>query len=155
MIDNEKHFKSIERIRRYLIFLSAVAIAVLAYWNTTLPVSIMYPAIALIVITIIIIFYYAIRGFAYFAFENIGDVLIFKYYSTGNFSFKRMKISVSRMDFAGYEICNSLSNLRTDLVIFEWMNDRKAAYPPLNISALSAKQKTHLQESLQKFIEVE
>lgn len=134
-----------------LMFLSAIAIAALAYWNTSMPAVYFYPLMAIVVFTIGLLVYHALKGFAYFAFEQVGDVLIFKYYATGNFSFKRMKISVSQTDYAGCKTQQLFGGLRKELVIYEWMNDKKAAYLPLSISLLTASQQQSLINTLQQF----
>ena len=150
MINNENKFKSLEQLRRLLIFLSAVGIVAWAYWGTSLPAALQYLSVAVIVITLLLIVYHAIVGFAFFMFEEVGDVLIFKYYKTGDFSFKRMKISVSHADFAGFELRKSFFNMRNELIIHEVINGRKATYPPLNISSLSAQQQKELIDRLRK-----
>ncbi|MDR1054797.1 MAG: hypothetical protein LBL90_03015 [Prevotellaceae bacterium] len=152
MISNEAKFKSTELLRRLLMLLTAAAIAVLAYFNAALKLVHVYLLSGVIVLSLAVLIYHAVKGFAFFSFEEVGDVLIFKYYSTGNFSFKRMKISISHADFAGYKIERSFYKLRKTLVLYEWLNNRKAAYPPLSISFLPVGQQNKLFAVLQKLM---
>jgi len=150
MITNEKKFKSVEHMRRLLILLSAVAIAVLAYWNTSLSPVLFYLTIGIILFTLLMVAWHFLKGLAFFSFEEVGDILIFRYYSTGNFNFARMQISISHTDFAGFKLENKIFNLRKNLILYEKINNRKASYSPLNISSLSLSQQKELVDKLHK-----
>lgn len=150
MVTNEIKFKSIELLRRLLLLLSAASIVLLAYLNVDLSFTYAVIATAIIIITSIVLFYHALVGFAFFSFEQVGDVLLFKSYTTGNFTFKRIKISVSKADFAGFSVKKSFFSFNKKLIIYEWIKGRKASYPSLSISFLSPEQRTQLIDLLNK-----
>jgi hypothetical protein len=153
MITNENKFRAIERLRRTLMLLSVASIAVLAYWNRNLPQLGFYISLTIIIFSLCLFTYNYLTAFAYFSFEEVGDVFIFKSYATGNLSFKRMKISIAHNDFAGYEIHKSFFGKNKKLKLFEMIkNKHRAAYPLLSISTLSSEQQNKLLSALNKHI---
>lgn len=62
---------------------------------------------------------------------------------------KSIEIPVER--FAGYEIKEQFMGLNSYLTLFQQVQGRKAAYPPVSISALTRKQREDIEATLKNY----
>ena len=140
-ITNEKIFSKIERNRR-IVMLLLVLIVALAFIIKNIPV---WAIISVSVFALAAILYFIrqwIYKLAYFSFKQEGDLLVFKNYITGDFSFKRIKIAIPAASFWSYTY--RVKGLKHELILKEEISDRVATYLPVSLSLLAEPQKQAL-----------
>ena len=143
-------------VRRYivlLVYLTSMGLLILSgvFKEFILGVN---KSIFIIVITLLYIVYiiYAyLLNYNYFSYNDEGNKLIFRFVSLRPFDNKKQAIEIHKKDFKGYKFQKSLLNLREDLILKVSTKKGVASYPPISVTALSAKHRNMLVNSLNQF----
>lgn len=118
-------------------------LAVFLLIHTWLPVLI---SGGLVVIGSLIIWIYRMQ---YVKIKAENDTILVLYYTLGILSGNYRRIEMSRSAFAGSKITSSTGGIRKELVMQEWIEGKKATYPPVSVILFSKQDLDRIQELLQ------
>ena len=90
----------------------------------------------------------------YIYFSDEGDLIIFRYFSTGYFNRKKQVIQIPKKSFSGYEITDSILGLKKKITLKQRLKTSVVQYPPVSITLLNEKQRTQLTETLDKYKDI-
>jgi hypothetical protein len=91
-------------------------------------------------------------NYSYFSYNDDKDKIMLRFASLRPFDDRKKAIDIRKKDFKGYIIKKSFINLREELIIKVSTKKGLANYPPISLTALSAKHKNMLISSLNQFI---
>ena len=118
------------------------------FWGVFTKYHIM---IAIAAVFIIISTIGVIRSPYYFYFDDINDVLVFKYYPVGFFNSKKHSVQIPKQQFLKYETSKYLLGTQERLVLYQLYRSKEAKYPPINLSALNKEEQKKLKLTLEKY----
>lgn len=144
-------------VRRYivlLLYLTLMGLLILSgiFKEMILGINKSVYIVVVTIIYIIYIIYAYIANYNYFAFNDEGNKLVFRFVSLRPFDNKKQAIEIQKKDFKGYVFRKSLMNIREDLILTVLTKNGLASYPPIGVTALSVKHKNMLINSLNRFI---
>lgn len=85
-----------------------------------------------------------VLNYQFVFFSDDSDKIIIRYFNAGIFGGKKNSVEIDKRSFAGYKTEKSVFGLSVSLTLFQKFNEGVAKYPPIHISALSAKEKSKL-----------
>jgi hypothetical protein len=90
--------------------------------------------------------------FNYIYFDDNEDKIIFRYFSMSFYNKKKNSIEIPNKDFRGYTLVKKFLGLKEFIILSQDYKGKEAKYPPVNITALSSKQRKELITALEKDI---
>lgn len=87
----------------------------------------------------------------YIFYNDEGDSIIFRFSSLRPLHKIKKSYEIPKSKYMGYQIDKSILGLKKTLILFQYVNNRKAKYPGVSISSLSKKELTKLISSLRKY----
>lgn len=97
------------------------------------------------------VFIYALN-YSYFSYNDDKDKIMLRFASLRPFDNRKHAIDIRKRDFNEYIVKKSFMNFREDLILKVSTKKGLANYPPISLSALSAKHKDMLINSLNQFV---
>lgn len=92
-----------------------------------------------------------IMKYRYIYFSSDLKGIILRWYSTGLMQGDSMSIEIPAERYAGFDITKKFFGLHTYLTLYQKVQNQKAAYNAVSITALSGEQKKKLTESLTNY----
>ena len=105
----------------------------------------------LTVVYLAVLIWPAIMKYRYIYFSSDIQGVILRWYSTGLMQGESKSIEIPAVRYAGFEITKKFFGLHTYLTLYQKVQNQKAAYNAVSISALSREQKQKLVESLTNY----
>ncbi|MBE0667634.1 MAG: hypothetical protein IH593_08165, partial [Bacteroidales bacterium] len=105
----------------------------------------------LTLIYLLVILWPTIMKYRYIFFSADIKGVTLRWYSTGLMQGDSMSIEIPAERYAGFEITSKFFGMYTYLTLFQNVQNQKAGYNPVSITALSGKQKRKLEESLNNY----
>ena len=105
----------------------------------------------LTVVYLLIILWPSIMKFRYIFFSTDIQGVTLRWYSTGLMQGDSKSIEIPADRYAGFEVTRKFFGLHTYLTLFQKVQNQKAGYTPVSITALSREQKRKLTESLTNY----
>jgi hypothetical protein len=93
----------------------------------------------------------AIMKFRYIYFSADERGITLRWYKTGLMPGDSKSIEIPADRFAGYQITSGMMGMHHYLTLYQRVQGQKAAYSPVSITALSAKQKAKVVEALNSY----
>jgi hypothetical protein len=87
----------------------------------------------------------------YFYFDDINDVLVFRYYPIGIFNSKKNSIQIPKDHLVKFEMSKFFFGLEEKLVLYQKYRTKVAKYSPISLSAVSKKDREKLKLALGKY----
>jgi len=103
------------------------------------------------VVYMIALFWPALMKYRYIYFSSDERNITLRWYKTGLMPGDSKSIEIPAGKFAGYEITSKVMGLHHHLILYQQIQGKKAAYSPVSISALSAKQRAIIAEALKNY----
>jgi hypothetical protein len=107
--------------------------------------------LVLTVIYLTVLSWPLIMKYRYIYFSSDIKGIILRWYSTGLMQGDSMSIEIPAERYAGFEITKKFLGLHTYLTLYQKVQNQRAAYNAVCISALSGEQKQKLAESLTNY----
>lgn len=154
-LDNGKRIVSI-RLIGFITTLVYVLYVFLAYFprvfrHVMTEKSVTFMTVGVTAIFLFILLRPTILRYMYLFFSADERKITLRWYKPGLMPGESKSIEIPADRFAGYEVKKAFMGLHTFLTLFQLVQGRKAAYPPVSISALSKKQRAELEESLKNY----
>ena len=106
-------------------------------------------AISLVFIIISLIGY--LRNPYYFYFDDINDVLVFKYYPVGFFNSNKNSIQIPKQHFVKFEIRKFFFGMEEKLILHQMYRKKVAKYKPISLSAVDKPDREKLKNTLARY----
>ena len=103
------------------------------------------------VVFLIIILIPVILNYQYIYFSDEGNMLIFRYYSTGLMPGNKNSVEIEKKSFSGFTIDKSLFGLIQSVTLYQRMKEGVAKYPPIHISALKPRVREEIIKTLTSY----
>jgi hypothetical protein len=103
------------------------------------------------VIFLLVLFWPAIMKYRYVFFSADERTVTLRWYKTGLMPGESKSIEIPAVRFAGYKITRKGMGLFHYLTLFQQVQGRKAAYPPVSITALSKTQRAQIESTLKNY----
>jgi hypothetical protein len=100
---------------------------------------------------LIIVLVPVIMNYQYIYFSDEGSLITFRYYSTGFFPGNKNSVEIEKKSFSGFTFDKQLFGLVQNIILYQKLKEGIAKYPPINISALTQKDKESILESLASY----
>lgn len=107
--------------------------------------------IAVTVAYLLLLFWPAIRQYRYIFFSADEKTVTLRWYKTGLMPGESKSIEIPAGRFAGYEITSKARGLYPYITLFQQVQGKRAAYPPVCITALSRGQRKLMDETLKNY----
>ena len=107
--------------------------------------------VAVTVAYLLLLFWPAIRQYRYIFFSADEKTVTLRWYKTGLMPGESKSIEIPAGRFAGYEITSKARGLYPYITLFQQVQGKRAAYPPVCITALSRGQRTLMEETLKNY----
>lgn len=154
-IDNGKsviHQKILKRtvIILYLTFLVlsfAASIIRFPFLGMTKTTWLMLATLIFLIILLIPI----VLNYQYIFFTDEGNMLVFRYYSTGLVTGNKNSVEIEKRTFSGFTIDKSLFGLIQSITLYQRMKEGVAKYPPIHISALKPREREEIIKTLTSY----
>ena len=155
-IDNSKAIIS-SRIKLFVVTVCFLAYIIMSYfakifkltlfgWNDTVWTFI------LAAICIFIWLIPTILNHQYISYSDDGDLIVFRYFTSGIFGGRKNAIEIDKKTFSGYKTEKQLWGLSSSITLYQNFQDGTAKYPPIHISALSKEEKAKVFRSLNRYM---
>ena len=105
----------------------------------------------LTVVYISVLIWPSVMKYRYIFFSSDVKGVILRWYSTGLMQGESMSIEIPAERYAGFEITRKFFGLHTYLTLYQKVQNQKAAYNPVSITALSKAQMQKLADSLNAY----
>jgi hypothetical protein len=92
-----------------------------------------------------------ILKYMYLFFSADEKRITLRWYKPGLMPGESKSIEIPAERFAGYEVKKQFFGLHRHITLFQQVQGRKAAYPPVSISALSKKQREEIETTLKNY----
>lgn len=109
-------------------------------------------AVIVSILYIIYTIFSYLLNYSYFSYKDDKDKIMLRFASLRPFDNRKQAIDIRKKDLKGYVLKKSIMNFREDLILKVSTKKGLANYPPISITALSAKHKQMLINSLRQFI---
>ncbi len=106
-------------------------------------------AISLVFIAISIIGY--LRNPYYFYFDDINDVLVFRYYPVGLFNSRKNSIQIPKQHFMKFETEKFFLGMEEKLILHQLYRKKVAKYKPISLSAVDKADREKLKAVLARY----
>ena len=107
--------------------------------------------VAVTVAYLLLLFWPAIRQYRYIFFSADEKTVTLRWYKTGLMPGESKSIEIPAGRFAGYEITSKARGLYPYITLFQQVQGKRAAYPPVCITALSGGQRELIEETLKNY----
>lgn len=107
--------------------------------------------IAIAVVFIIISLIGILKSPYYFYFDDINDVLVFRYYPIGFFNSKKNSVQIPKQNFVKFETSKFFLRTQEKLILYQVYRKKVAKYPPISLSALTKQEREALKETLKQY----
>ncbi len=107
--------------------------------------------VAVTVAYLLLLFWPAIRQYRYIFFSADEKTVTLRWYKTGLMPGESKSIEIPAGRFAGYEITSKARGLYPYIILFQQVQGKRAAYPPVCITALSRGQRALMEETLKNY----
>jgi len=107
--------------------------------------------VAVTVAYLLLLFWPAIRQYRYIFFSADEKTVTLRWYKTGLMPGESKSIEIPAGRFAGYEITSKARGLYPYITLFQQVQGKRAAYPPVCITALSRGQRKLMDETLKNY----
>ena len=107
--------------------------------------------VAVTVAYLLLLFWPAIRQYRYIFFSADEKTVTLRWYKTGLMPGESKSIEIPAGRFAGYEITSKARGLYPYITLFQQVQGKRAAYPPVCITALSRGQRKLMEETLKNY----
>ena len=107
--------------------------------------------VAVTVAYLLLLFWPAIRQYRYIFFSADEKTVTLRWYKTGLMPGESKSIEIPAGRFAGYEITSKARGLYPYITLFQQVQGKRAAYPPVCITALSRGQRELIEETLKNY----
>ncbi len=112
------------------------------------PITKYHLIIAISAVFIVISIINAMKNPYYFYFNDVEDLLVFRYYPVGLFNSRKNSVQIPKKHFVKFEISKFFFGMEEKLVLHQFYRNKIAKYPPISLSALSKKEKEKLKMAL-------
>ncbi|MBN2665448.1 MAG: hypothetical protein JXR67_02970 [Bacteroidales bacterium] len=102
-------------------------------------------------IFLIILLIPIVLNYQYIFFSDEGNMLIFRYYSTGLMPGNKNSVEIEKKSFSGFTIDLSLFGLIQSITLYQRMKEGVAKYPPIHISALNPREREEIIKTLTSY----
>jgi hypothetical protein len=92
-----------------------------------------------------------LRNPYYFYFDDINEVLVFRYYPVGFFNSKKNSIQIPKQQFVKFETTKFFLGIEEKLVLYQLYRKKVAKYPPISLSAVNKDDRKKLLLTLEKY----
>ncbi len=103
------------------------------------------------VVFLVIILVPVILNYQYIYFSDEGNMLIFRYYSTGIVPGNKNSVEIEKKSFSGFTIDKSFFGLIQSVTLYQRMREGVAKYPPIHISALKLREREEIIRALTSY----
>jgi hypothetical protein len=107
--------------------------------------------VAVTVVYLLLLFWPVIRQYRYIFFSADEKTVTLRWYTTGLMPGESKSIEIPAGRFAGYEIISGAGGLYPYITLYQQVQGKRAAYPPVCITALSKAQRELMEESLKNY----
>jgi hypothetical protein len=107
--------------------------------------------VAVTALYLLLLFWPAIRQYRYIFFSADEKTVTLRWYKTGLMPGESRSIEIPSGRFAGYEITTGAGGLYSYLTLYQQVQGKRAAYPPVCITALSKSQREQIEETLKNY----
>ncbi len=107
--------------------------------------------VAVTAIYLLFLLWPVIRQYRYIFFSADERTITLRWYRPGMIPGESRSIEIPVPAFAGYEIKKSAMGLRCHITLFQVVQGRRAAYQPVSISALSARERQAVESTLNNY----
>jgi hypothetical protein len=108
-------------------------------------------SVAITVVYLLLLFWPAIRQYRYIFFSADERTVTLRWYTTGLMPGESKSIEIPAGRFAGYEITPKAGGLYQYITLYQQVQGKRAAYPPVCITALSKGQRNLIEETLKNY----
>jgi hypothetical protein len=113
--------------------------------------SLIMLTVAVTVAYLLLLFWPAIRQYRYIFFSADEKTVTLRWYKTGLMPGESKSIEIPAGRFAGYEITPKAGGLYQYITLYQQVQGKRAAYPPVCITALSKGQRNLIEETLKNY----
>jgi len=107
--------------------------------------------IAVTVVFLVVLLWPSIKKYRYIFFSADEKTITLRYYKPGLIPGESRSIEIPSERLAGYEIRQKVLGLHRYLILYQHVQGRKAAYPPVSITALSRGQAEQVERTLKNY----
>lgn len=100
---------------------------------------------------LIVILIPIVLNYQYIFFTDEGNILVFRYYSTGLGTGNKNSVEIEKRTFSGFTIDKSLFGLIQSITLYQRMKEGVAKYPPIHISALKPREREEIIKALTSY----
>jgi hypothetical protein len=154
-IDNQRNIYRIWL--RKLVFTIVFTISILAivflniFDQPEAPITKYHLVIAISLVFIVISIIGYLRNPYYFYFDDINDVLVFRYYPVGLFNSRKNSIQIPKQHFVKFETTKFFFGMEEKLVLHQLYRKKVAKYKPISLSALDKADREKLKAVLNRY----
>jgi len=154
-LDNGKKIVSL-RLTGFIATVVYVLYIFLAYFpkvfrNIMTEKSLTILTVAVTVVYLLLLLRPVIMKYMYLFFSADERRITLRWYKPGLMPGESKSIEIPVERFAGYEINEKYQGLHSYLILYQQVQGRKAAYPPVSISALTRKQREDVVATLKNY----
>lgn len=154
-IDNKKNIYRIWlRKLLFTIIFTAAVIAVMfleVFDNADTRITRYHLIIAISLIFIVISIIGVMRNPYYFYFDDMSDVLVFRYYPVGLFNSRKNSLQIPKQHFIKFETVKFFFGLEEKIILYQLYRNKVAKYPPISLSTLSKEEREKLKNTLHRY----
>lgn len=155
IIDNKRNIYRIWlRKMVFTIIFTASIVAVMflnVFDSPESPISKYHVIIAIAVVFIVISLIGIFRNPYYFYFDDVNEVLVFRYYPVGLFNSSKSSVQIPKQQFVRFEIEKYFLGREERLVLFQNYRKKVARYKPINLSAVDPADRKKLKAALTRY----
>jgi hypothetical protein len=107
--------------------------------------------VAVTVVYLLLLFWPVIRQYSYLFFSADEKTVTLRWYTTGLMPGESKSIEIPSGRFAGYEITTKGMGLYHYITLYQQVQGKRAAYPPVCITALSKGQRELMEPTLKNY----
>lgn len=154
-IDNQRNIYRIWL--RKLVFTIVFTIAILAivflniFDQQDAPITKYHLVIAISLVFIVISIIGYLRNPYYFYFDDINDVLVFRYYPVGLFNSRKNSIQIPKQHFVKFETTKFFFGMEEKLILHQLYRKKVANYKPISLSAVDKADREKLKTVLTRY----
>lgn len=109
--------------------------------------------IAISVVFIVFSIYGYLRNPYYFYFDDINEVLVFRYYPAGLFNSRKNTIQIPKQHFVKFETTKFFFGMEEKLILHQLYRKKVAKYKPISLSAVDKADREKLKAVLTRYSE--
>lgn len=150
--DNSKTVISL-RIRLFFAIVILIAFLIMAYFAKIIKFPFLGMSdtiwiLILVGINLSIAFMPMILNYQYIFYSDDGEKIIIRYFTAGIVGGRKNSVEIDKRSFAGYKAESRFFGLIHSVTFYQRFQEGAARYPPVYISALTAKERAKIMHSL-------